>query len=139
MKGLLPEDETQAEWQTLHNHYGGNPLMLKIVATTIHFLFSSKIDLFLAHGITVFDHIYDLLDQQFQRLSDLEKTVIYSLAIHRKPILMPELINEIIPPVTSQKLLGILESLKLLSLIEFNGNGFTMQNDVMEYVTNQFG
>ena len=157
MKGLLPEDglkifqsegidETQAEWQILHNHYGGNPLMLKIVATTIHFLFSSKIDLFLAHGLTVFDHIYDLLDQQFQRLSDLEKTVIYSLAIHRKPILMPELINEIIPPVTSQKLLGILESLKLrflrsasLSLIEFNGNGFTMQNDVMEYVTNQFG
>jgi hypothetical protein len=113
--------------------------MLKIVATTIHFLFSSKIDIFLAHGVTVFGDIYDLLDQQFQRLSDLEKTVIYSLAIHRKPILMPELINEIIPPVTSQKLLGILESLKLLSLIEFNGNGFTMQNDVMEYVTNQFG
>jgi hypothetical protein len=113
--------------------------MLKIVVTTIHFLFSGKIDLFLAQGITVFGDIYDLLDQQFQRLSDLDKTVIYSLAIHRKPILMPELINEIIPPVTSQKLLGILESLKLLSLIEFNGNGFTMQNDVIEYVTNQFG
>jgi len=150
LKGLLPEDglkilqseginETQAEWQTLHNHYAGNPLMLKIVATTIHFLFSSKIDIFLAHGVTVFGDIYDLLDQQFQRLSDLDKTVIYSLAIHRKPILMPELLNEIIPPVTSQKLLGILESLKLRSLIEFNGNGFTMQNDVMEYVTNQFG
>ena len=146
LKGLLPEDglkifqsegidETQAEWQILHNHYGGNPLMLKIVATTIHFLFSSKIDIFLAHGVTVFGDIYDLLDQQFQRLSDLEKTVIYSLAIHRKPILMPEFLNEIIPPVTSQKLLGILESLKLRSLIEFNGNGFTMQNDVMEYVT----
>ena len=146
LKGLLPEDglkilqsegidETQAEWQILHNHYAGNPLMLKIVATTIHFLFSSKIDIFLAHGVTVFGDIYDLLDQQFQRLSDLEKTVIYSLAIHRKPILMPELLNEIIPPVTSQKLLGILESLKLRSLIEFNGNGFTMQNDVMEYVT----
>ena len=150
LKGLLPEDglkilqsegidETQAEWQTLHNHYAGNPLMLKIVATTIHFLFSSKIDIFLAHGVTVFGDIYDLLDQQFQRLSDLDKTVIYSLAIHRKPIFMPELLNEIIPPVTSQKLLGILESLKLRSLIEFNGNGFTMQNDVMEYVTNQFG
>ena len=109
--------------------------MLKIVATTIHFLFSSKIDIFLAHDVTVFGDIYDLLDQQFQRLSDLEKTVIYSLAIHRKPILMPEFLNEIIPPVTSQKLLGILESLKLRSLIEFNGNGFTMQNDVMEYVT----
>jgi hypothetical protein len=150
LKGLLPEDglkilqsegidETQAEWQTLHNHYAGNPLMLKIVATTIHFLFSSKIDIFLAHGVTVFGDIYDLLDQQFQRLSDLEKTVIYSLAIHRKPILMPELLNEIIPPVTSQKLLGILESLKLRSLIEYNENGFTMPNDVIEYVTNQFG
>ena len=150
LKGLLPEDglkifqsesidETQAEWQILHNHYGGNPLILKIVITIIHFLFSSKIDLFLAQGITVFGDIYDLLDQQFQRLSDLDKTVIYSLAIHRKPILMPELLNEIIPPVTSQKLLGILESLKLRSLIEYSGNGFTVQNDVIEYVTNQFG
>ena len=150
LKGLLPEDglkifqsegidETQAEWQTLHHYYGGNPLMLKIVATTIHFLFSSKIDIFLAHGVTVFGDIYDLLDQQFQRLSDLEKTVIYSLAIHRKPIFMPELLNKIIPSITSQELLGILERLKLRSLIEYNGNGFTMQNDVMEYVTNQFG
>ena len=150
LKGLLPEDglkifqsegidETQAEWQTLHHYYGGNPLMLKIVATTIHFLFSSKIDIFLAHGVTVFGDIYDLLDQQFQRLSDLEKTVIYSLAIHRKPIFMPELLNKIIPAITSQELLGILERLKLRSLIEYNGNGFTMQNDVMEYVTNQFG
>lgn len=150
LKGLLPEDglkifqsegidETQGQWQTLHHHYGGNPLMLKIVATTIHFLFSSKIDIFLAHGVTVFGDIYGLLDQQFQRLSDLDKTVIYSLAIHRKPIFMPELLNKIIPPVASQELLGILERLKWRSLIEFNGNGFTMQNDVMEYVTNQFG
>ncbi len=65
--------------------------------------------------------------------------MIYSLAIHREPILMPELLNEIIPPVTSQKLLGILKSLQLRSLIECNSNGFTVQNDVMEYVTTQFG
>ena len=103
----------------------------------IHFLFSSKIDLFLAQGITVFGDIYDLLDQQFQRLSDLEKTVIYSLAIHRQPLFMPELLNKIIPPVTSQKLLGTLESLKLRSLIECNSDGFTVQNDLREYVTSQ--
>lgn len=112
--------------------------MLKIVVTTIHFLFSSKIDLFLAQGITVFGDIYDLLDQQFQRLSDLEKTVIYSLAIHRQPLFMPELLNKIIPPVTCQKLLGTLESLKLRSLIECNSDGFTVQNDLTEYVTSQF-
>lgn len=149
LKGLLPEDglkifqsegidEIQAEWQILHNHYGGNPLILKIVVTTIHFLFSGKIDLFLAQGITVFGDIYDLLDQQFQRLSDLEKTVIYSLAIHRQPLFMPELLNKIIPPVTSQKLLGTLESLKLRSLIECNSDGFTVQNNLREYVTSQF-
>jgi len=149
LKGLLPEDglkifqsesidETQAEWQILHNHYGGNPLILKIVVTTIHFLFSGKIDLFLAQGITVFGDIYDLLDQQFQRLSDLEKTVIYSLAIHCQPLFMPELLNKFIPPVTSQKLLGTLESLKLRSLIECNSDGFTVQNDLREYVTSQF-
>jgi hypothetical protein len=149
LKGLLPEDglkilqsegidETQAEWQTLHHHYAGNPLILKIAATTIHFLFSGKIDLFLNQGVTVFGSIYDLLDQQFQRLSDLDKTVIYSLAIHREPVLMPELLNAIMPPVTSQKLFGSIDRLKWRSLIEFESNKFTLQNNVMEYVTNQF-
>jgi hypothetical protein len=149
LKGLLPEDglkifqsegidETQAEWQTLHHHYAGNPLILKIVATNIYFLFSGKIDLFLAHGVTVFSGIYDLLDQQFQRLSDLDKTVIYSLAIHREPIFMPELLNEIIPAVTSQKLWGSIDRLQWRSLIECNHTGFTVQNDLMEYVTTQF-
>ncbi|MTJ51573.1 NACHT domain-containing protein [Anabaena sp. UHCC 0253] len=146
LKGLLPEDglkilqseginETQAEWQTLHHHYAGNPLILKIVAATIHFLFSGKIDIFLAHGVTIFGGIYNLLDQQFQRLSNLDKTVIYSLAIHRKPIFMPELLNAIMPPVTSQKLLGSIDSLQWRSLIECNYNGFTVKNDLMEYVT----
>jgi hypothetical protein len=148
LRGLLPEDglkifqsegidKTQAEWQILHNHYGGNPLILKIVITIIHFLFSSKIDLFLAQGITVFGDIYDLLDQQFQRLSDLEKTVIYSLAIHRQPLFMPELVRKIISPVTSQNLLATLANLKLRSLIECNSDGFTVQNDLKEYVTSQ--
>ena len=148
LKGLLPEDglkifqsegidKTQAEWQILHNHYGGNPLILKIVITIIHFLFSSKIDLFLAQGITVFGDIYDLLDQQFQRLSDLEKTVIYSLAIHRQPLFMPELVRKIISPVTSQNLLATLANLKLRSLIECNSDGFTVQNDLKEYVSSQ--
>ncbi|MBK1989999.1 NACHT domain-containing protein [Sphaerospermopsis aphanizomenoides BCCUSP55] len=148
LKGLLPEDgfkilqseginETEAKWQTLHHHYAGNPLILKIAATKIDFLFSGKIDLFLDQGVTVFGDIYKLLDQQFQRLSDLDKTVIYSLAIHRKPILMPELLNAIMPPVTSQKLLGSIDRLKWRSLIEYNSNGFTVQNDVMEYVTSK--
>ncbi|WP_016950903.1 NB-ARC domain-containing protein [Anabaena sp. PCC 7108] len=148
LKGLLPEDglkilqseginETEAKWQTLHNHYAGNPLILKIAATKIDFLFSGKIDLFLDQGVTVFSNIYDLLDQQFQRLSDLEKTVIYSLAIHRKPILMPELLNAIMPPVTSQQLFGSIYKLKWRSLIEYNSNGFTVQNDMMEYVTSK--
>ena len=111
--------------------------MLKIVATTIRFLFSSKIDIFLAHGVTVFGDIYDLLDQQFQRLSDLEKTVIYSLAIHRQPLFMPELVRKIISPVTSQNLLATLANLKLRSLIEYNSDGFTVQNDLKEYVSSQ--
>jgi hypothetical protein len=76
-----------------------------------------------------------LLDQQFQRLSDLDKTVIYSLAIHREPIFMPELLNAIMPPVTSQQMFGSIDRLKWRSLIECNHNGFTLQNDVMEYVS----
>ncbi|HEY9697861.1 MAG TPA: ATP-binding protein [Trichocoleus sp.] len=131
-------DPTEAEAQILVEHYAGNPLALKSAATTTHLLFSGKIDRFLAQGTVAFGSIYDLLDQQFERLSQLEKTVLYWLAIHRKPVSLPELIDVIVPPVSSQKLLGILENLRWRSLIECSPSGFTLQNVVMEYVTSCF-
>jgi hypothetical protein len=63
--------------------YVGNPLAVKIAATTIQHLFSGIISTFLEQGLAVFGDIRDLLDQQFERLTELGRTTMYWLAINR--------------------------------------------------------
>lgn len=131
-------DPTIAEVQSLLERYTGNPLSLKSAAKTIHLLFSGKVDRFLAHGTTAFGSIYELLDQQFERLSDLEKSVLYWLTIHREPVFLSQLIGAIVLPISCQQLLGALENLRWRSFIECSSTGFTLQIVVMEYVTSRF-
>ena len=140
-----------AEWQYLIHHYGGNPLALKIVATTIRELFDGDVKEFCSQGTMVFGSIYDLLSQQFHRLSDLEKDLLYWLAINREPVTLKKLRADFVLPVSPMKMLEALESLSRRSLIEKskklldNTNStskstgtsikFTLQPMVMEYVT----
>ena len=128
---------SEAEQQQLLEHYAGNPLALKIAATTIQDLFGGSIIEFVTQGTSVFGDIRDLLDQQFNRLSELGKSVIYWLSINREPISLTELREDMVLPITPQKLLEALESLGRRSLIEKNAALFTLQPVVMEYVTDQ--
>lgn len=128
------------DWQNLIEHYAGNPLAIKIIATTIQELFDGNITEFFAQGATVFGNIYDLLEQQFQRLSALEKDLMYWLAINREAVTLAELRQDLILPVSPIKLLEALESLGRRSLIEKQSLSphpvhFTLQPVVMEYVT----
>jgi len=137
-KGLSGNDK---EWQQLIARYAGNPLALKIVTTTIHELFSGNIAEFLAQieqRIAVFGDIRDLLEQQLRRVSDLEREVMYWLAINREPITLSELQTDMISPVSQAELIESLESLSRRSLIEINAGYFTQQPVVMEYMIAQF-
>jgi len=62
----------------------GNPLALKIVAQTIVDLFEGQIAPFLEQGEVVFGGVRELLDQQYARLADLERTLLCWLAIIRE-------------------------------------------------------
>ena len=130
-KGLSVSEE---DCQTLVDFYAGNPLALKIVGTTINELFDGDVSQFLAEGTIIFGDIADLLDQQFNRLSSLEKRLMYWLTINREWVSFKELQQDIIPPVSFKDLLAALESLRLRSLIEKNSGKFTQQPVVMEYV-----
>ncbi|QLE39811.1 NACHT domain-containing protein [Nostoc sp. C052] len=131
------------EWNRLVEAYAGNPLALKIIATTIQNLFDGSISDFLNQKAFVFGNIRNLIDQQFERLSESEKTVIYWLAIYRDPASFSELRSDIFPPRTPQELIDILESLEQRSLIEKakvtliekHRTQFSLQPVVMEYVT----
>jgi WD40 repeat protein/DNA-binding CsgD family transcriptional regulator len=128
---------SEHDYKELIKRYAGNPLALKIISATIQNLFDGKISDFLAQGITIFGDIRDLLDQQFNRLSDLEKQIMYWLTINRKLTSILELQNDIVPAVSQPKLLEALESLGRRSLIERSSIGFTQQPVVMEYITEQ--
>ncbi len=127
----------EAEKVQLIQSYGGNPLALKIISNSIQALFDGNIAEFLKEGITVFNGIRRLLDQQFNRLSELEKQVMFWLTINRDPVSSSELQADIVPQVSRAKLLEALESLRLRSLIERSATGFTQQPVVMEYMTDQ--
>ncbi len=140
VKGL---SGSESEFRTLVERYAGNALALKVVATTIQDVFDGNITEFLQQETAVFGDIRELLEQQFERLTDLEKEVMYWLAINREPVSLSELREDIVSPVPQQKLLEALESLLRRSLIEKatptlvekSAALFTLQPVVMEYVT----
>ena len=134
VKGL---SGSESEFRTLVERYAGNALALKVVATTIQDVFDGNISEFLQQETAVFGDIRELLEQQFERLTDLEKEVMYWLAINREPVSLSELREDIVSPVPQQKLLEALESLLRRSLAEKSAALFTLQPVVMEYVTNR--
>jgi WD40 repeat protein len=125
---------------TLIARYAGNPLALRIAAPTILELFKGNTERFLDYGAVVFGDIFDLLAQQFQRLSPIEKQVMTALAVHREAVTLNALQPDLLPPVSPATLLDTIDSLYRRSLIEqaTDGSddlGFTQQSVVMEYVT----
>jgi len=137
---------SEAEWSQLIDYYSGNPLALKIISTTIQNLFDGSISDFLQQDAFVFGNIRNLIEQQFERLSDSEKTVIYWLAIYRDPASFSDLRADIFPPISPQKLIEVLDSLEQRCLIDKatptliakSGARFSLQPVVMEYVTTRF-
>jgi WD40 repeat protein len=126
------------EWEILIKHYAGNPLALKMVASVIKDFFDGKLSNFLEvlqEGTLVFGGIRDVLARQINRLSDLEKQVMYWLAVYRKPVSFSELRADFVPQVSVADLLEALTSLQQRSLIEKHRSLFTLLPVVMEYMT----
>lgn len=133
-KGLLGSEQQQ---RALCQFYGHNPLALKIVATSIQDLFDGDIAEFHTPDSAIFSGIHQLLEQQFQRCTSLEKTVMFWLAINREWTSITELAQDIVPKISRSALLEALESLMWRSLIEKQAGRYAQQPVVMEYVTAQ--
>lgn len=133
---------TQKAWCRLIEYYLGNPLILKLIARTIHDVFDSSIDAFLHQKATIFGDIHDLLKQQFQRLSEPEREVIALIASQNQALSFTELRSRINPEITSETLLEAIESLKEHSLIgratsielETKVSHFTLQPILTDYI-----
>lgn len=132
---------SEAEWQTLIHHYGGNPLALKLVAAATEDLFNGSITevlTYLTQGISVFEDIRDLLEHQFDRLSENEQHVMFWQAIHREPVSISEIRENVIDLAVAKRVPNLVNALLRRSLIEKTDGLFFLQPVVMEYVTERF-
>lgn len=125
------------ECDRLVDYYQGNPLALKIAATNIQALFDGDVVAFEQQGTAVFGDIWNLLDQQFGRLSIAEQQIMYWLAIEREAVTFSELRENTVPIVSQRSLQETLESLQQRSLLQRQAGEFTQQPAVMEYVTSR--
>ena len=132
-RGLVPEKE----WDDLIECYSGHPLALRIVSAMILELFDGKTSDFLRQNTVFMGQINHVLFQQFQRLSDWETEVMRQLATAGKPMDIAQLRAGLSAPVSTSKLMEVLESLGWRSLIEkITESGkvaFTLQPVVRKY------
>lgn len=152
LKGLNPQGAiallktrgysgTEAGLEQLVQQYRGNPAALKIVTSTIDELFDRNIAAFLKQTALVLGDVFQsLLYEQFERLSPLEKNIIYWLALKRRPTSLAELRTDIIN--SGSEILAALESLHWRSLIERNLEGetvlFCLEPVLTKYVNKKF-
>ena len=133
---------TEDEKRRLCELYRFNPLALKMATKLIQNLFEGEISAFLESETLIFNGIRRLLDQQFERLSPLEQTIMYWLAINREWTALSTLQSDIAPAVDRARWLEALASLRGRSLIEkrvVQDQGktcgkYSQQPVIMEYV-----
>ncbi|MEM9512975.1 MAG: NB-ARC domain-containing protein, partial [Cyanobacteria bacterium P01_E01_bin.48] len=126
---------TDLEKRALCERYACIPLAIKIAAGSIGELFDGQIGPFLDEGECLFSGTQRLLDMQFGRLSPLQQTIMFWLAINRTYTSIPELAGDIVPSIKRARVLEALEALSGRSLVEKRAGHFTQQPVVMEFVT----
>lgn len=129
---------TATEWNCLVDYYGGNPLILSIVAATIQRLFAGNITDFLRQNTMIFDEIREVLDRQFECLSAIEKDVMRVLVMQDTSLSFPDLRSRIALSISTIVLLEALKSLKVLSLIERTAADSGLQPLLRDYAKESF-
>jgi len=134
--------DSEALIQTLVERYSGNPLALKLVSDTVQDLFAGDLEQFLTAETLIFDDIRAVLDQQFARMSPLEREIMIWLMLEREAISAERILTHLAQPPPRRVFLEALRSLERRSLLVKSnadrGVNFTLQNVVTEYTTDHF-
>ncbi len=123
----------EEESQEVTQRYAGNPLFIKLAATAIGELFAGNIEEFLQQETVVFGNIRSCLDEQFDRLSVLEKQIMYLLALDRDFDLQT-LQQKLTLRVSQRLILEAVELLQRRSLIERQTSNFYQTPVLREYL-----
>jgi WD40 repeat protein len=136
VKGLV---STEDELHRLAARYDGSPLGLELIYPTVKEVFNKDVSEYLKYlgqaGPDSANVLSEVLDEQSKRLSDLERQIMYWLAVNREPEMLTEFLEDIWPPVPPLDLQRALKSLRGRSLIQNSAAGFTQHAVIMEYFT----
>jgi WD40 repeat protein len=136
VRGCFGVDDDQL--QEIFDHYAGNPLALKMVASVVQEMSGgnlAELIPYLRQGQAQFEDIQDLLNRQINRLTAPEKSLIYWLAINRETTTLAELAQDMLD-TSGIQLLEVVQSLSHRSLLERNGKYLFLQPVVLEHITN---
>jgi NB-ARC domain len=125
-------------WAAEIGYYAGNPLWLNVIGTTIKDLFGGRIDnfcqdrrLFLTNDLKL------ILQSQYDRLSEIERQVIHSIAAEDRSISFPDLI--VASQISPTNLLEALQSLGRRRLVDKQGTDigvlFDLQPMLREFIS----
>src|ERR687885_536372 len=126
--GLEASDNSE----TLIHRYQGNPLWLKSVANLIQDLGGGVTELLPNDTILLPEDLKDVLQQQFDRLSELEKQVMSLLATQNQPVNVANLLQN--GQISSSDLLNALQSLSRRCLIAKQESLYTLPPVLKQYI-----
>ena len=126
--GLEESDNSEA----LIHRYEGNPLWLKSVANLIEELGIGGTELLLDDTILLPEKLKDVLQQQYDRTSELEKQVMSLLARENQPVNVAKLLQN--GQISSSNLLNALQSLSRRCLIEKPESLYTLPPVLRQYI-----
>lgn len=141
---LLQEKQltgSQSNWHQLIHDYRGNPLALRMVATTIQEVFNRNVDEYIeCQTLLLSDLFIEILEQQFNRLSPIQKEILLCLAKDSNPHSIQTLQEALGTEMSTSDLIEHLEALSGRSLIETfkhqhtHETLFTLQPVINKYV-----
>ncbi len=121
-----------------------NPWILKRVARMVHTVFDGEVSDFVENTSVFVDNVItEFLDNQFRQLSELEKNVIYWIAIRRNTASWNQLVEDKANSLTYDQLFHTLNYLiKGRSLVNKNVEEkpviYTLEPVILKYTTNRF-
>jgi WD40 repeat protein len=145
---LYPSSSTEEGkhiWQDFVDYYAGNPKVLQIAASYIRDFYDGSLEEFIEpkirHGfLSTSEAIEQLLNEQFERLNDVSKQIMYWLAIENEPVTREQIENNF--PLNERNIIsGEIPRLLYFSLIEKRYDNvktksvYTQVPMIMDYVT----
>lgn len=121
---------TEREIRDFIELYRGNPFFLKLALARIVDIFGGNIAEFLQTGTINFSDIKEMIEVQWQRLSEIEREILEVLAREEEAISVPELRSKLNKP----GLTDAVDSLRKRSFVESRDSGFILPNLIQSYV-----